>query len=285
MKVYVAGPMTGYVEHNFPAFKAAAARLRSLGYQVVNPAELDEPLGLSHEELSDLPHEFFLRRDIEALLDCDGIYTLPGWRYSKGATLEVAVAKGCGILRVKDHDLDLWRTFEGEPLTEPSTEEPEEGIYTLPPGFRPDSSILLCGSVTTENATIDPDNGVRLVGQDNVIHFPADAAVPAHFDPLPDAKADGYEWPPLCKEQTCPKHGEANRQAAEDEVDHAEVIRLHTTRPEVEVPLWARGHSVPQPGDRFPDVAYVRDMTGRTSAELAEIARSHLSEQFERGEN
>ena len=236
MKVYIAGPMTGYVEHNFPAFKAAAARLRALGYQVVNPAELDEPLGLSHEELSELPHEFFLRRDIEALLDCEGIYTLPGWRHSKGATLEVAVAKGCGILRVKDHDLELWRTFEGEPLIE-------------------------------DHSYCEPVQGD---GRGN--------SWCAHGETVTIANPEG------CTELTCPKHGEANRKGAEDEMDLAEVIELHTTRPEVEVPLWARGHSVPQPGDRFPNVAYVRDLTGRTAAELAEVARqSFTSEQFVRG--
>ncbi|MBF3131496.1 DUF4406 domain-containing protein, partial [Pseudomonas aeruginosa] len=41
-RIYLAGPMTGLPEHNFPAFHAEAARLRSLGYQVENPAEHGE---------------------------------------------------------------------------------------------------------------------------------------------------------------------------------------------------------------------------------------------------
>ena len=51
MRIYVAGPMTGHPQLNFPAFHTEAARLRALGYEVVNPAELNADPGadwLSH---------------------------------------------------------------------------------------------------------------------------------------------------------------------------------------------------------------------------------------------
>lgn len=38
-RIYLAGPMTGLPEFNYPAFHAEAARLRGLGYQVENPAD------------------------------------------------------------------------------------------------------------------------------------------------------------------------------------------------------------------------------------------------------
>ena len=41
LKVYLAGPMAGYKDHNFPAFNAKAAELRALGHEVFNPAEIE----------------------------------------------------------------------------------------------------------------------------------------------------------------------------------------------------------------------------------------------------
>jgi len=38
-RIYISGPMTGLPEHNFPAFHAAAERLRKAGWEVNNPAE------------------------------------------------------------------------------------------------------------------------------------------------------------------------------------------------------------------------------------------------------
>lgn len=54
-RVYLAGPMTGIADYNFPAFNAAAARLRAVGFDVVNPAdhgvvEGAEPVGISASE-------------------------------------------------------------------------------------------------------------------------------------------------------------------------------------------------------------------------------------------
>jgi hypothetical protein len=74
---------------NFPAFHTEAARLRALGYDVVNPAEINpDPT---------TPREECLKRDIAALLTCDEIAVLPGWRFSEGASLEVEIARATGL--------------------------------------------------------------------------------------------------------------------------------------------------------------------------------------------
>jgi hypothetical protein len=43
-RAYIAGPMTGLPEFNFPAFHAAAASLRARGFEVENPAQRPLPL-------------------------------------------------------------------------------------------------------------------------------------------------------------------------------------------------------------------------------------------------
>lgn len=84
-RIYLAGPMSGYPEHNFPAFNEAARVLRERGHSVFNPAENVE--GRTGE-----PRSFYMRLDIPALLACDAVVLLPGWRNSRGANLEVWMA-------------------------------------------------------------------------------------------------------------------------------------------------------------------------------------------------
>ena len=39
-RIYIAGPMTGIPEHNYPAFHAAVAKLRAGGDAVSRPVDL-----------------------------------------------------------------------------------------------------------------------------------------------------------------------------------------------------------------------------------------------------
>jgi len=81
--------MTGLADLNFPAFHAEAARLRSHGHEVMNPAEINP----DHT----MPWKECMRRDIAALVTCDAIALLPGWEASKGATLEHHIAQALGL--------------------------------------------------------------------------------------------------------------------------------------------------------------------------------------------
>lgn len=89
MKVYIAGPMTGYDNLNFPLFNKVEEEL-SKDYTIVNPARLAESILCVSK---DIPRETFLRLDIYHLLICDGIVLLPSWETSRGAVLERDIAK------------------------------------------------------------------------------------------------------------------------------------------------------------------------------------------------
>jgi len=91
MKLYVSGPMTGIPEFNYPAFEAACFALRAAGHHVVSPHEINPPDGVDH------PWEWYLRRDIVGLLECEAIVVLPGWEQSRGARLETLIAEGLGM--------------------------------------------------------------------------------------------------------------------------------------------------------------------------------------------
>jgi len=84
--LYIAGPMTGLPDYNFPAFNTLAAKLRAEGYTVLNPAESDG--GTTYK-----PRPFYMRRAIEMLMQADAVVLLPGWLNSKGALLEVEIAQ------------------------------------------------------------------------------------------------------------------------------------------------------------------------------------------------
>jgi uncharacterized protein DUF4406 len=110
MKVYLAGPMRGYPNFNFPAFDYAAAKLRAEGHEVFSPAERDrQHHGASLEEnptgdevLAAEKDGFSLRKalgDDTAWIcsDADAVVLLPGWENSKGAIAEAALARALGI--------------------------------------------------------------------------------------------------------------------------------------------------------------------------------------------
>lgn len=88
-RVYLAGPMTGIADFNFPAFNAEAEILRAQGLSVLNPADHGIVAGANWAD--------YLRHDIAGLASCERIHLLSGWSKSKGAQLEVTIAKALGM--------------------------------------------------------------------------------------------------------------------------------------------------------------------------------------------
>lgn len=96
-RVYVAGPMTGLKDFNYPAFNAAADQLRDLGYQVENPAD--------HGIVPGAEWADYMAYDLTRLGLCGMIALLPGWERSEGAKLEVQIGHRLGMTIVNAHDL------------------------------------------------------------------------------------------------------------------------------------------------------------------------------------
>lgn len=88
-RIYIAGPMTGIPEHNFPAFFAAEKTLRESGWVTMNPA--------GHGIVEGADWGDYLRHDLAKLVTCSTIYLLPGWSKSLGVQLELHVARALGM--------------------------------------------------------------------------------------------------------------------------------------------------------------------------------------------
>lgn len=99
--IYVAGPMKGYPEFNYPAFHEAEEKLLIAGYEVKNPARdcICRPLAPTYED--------YIKCGLQRLMASQAVALLPGWEASVGARLEVSVAATCG-LKIKSLDEWLW---------------------------------------------------------------------------------------------------------------------------------------------------------------------------------
>lgn len=101
-KWYIAGPMSGMPRLNRPAFYEAATKLRKAGHKAVNPFELGVEDG---KQIRD-----YMKVDIPAMLECDGVALLEGWEKSQGARLEALMALECG-LDVRTIHCAFWHGF------------------------------------------------------------------------------------------------------------------------------------------------------------------------------
>lgn len=106
MKVYIAGPMSGLPDMNYPAFDKAEGQLLAVGYEVLNPTNVD----VEHEKervridnchycrLSE-PHpwKWYVLRTLAMLAEADALALLPNWQSSRGSRVEVEFASGMEI--------------------------------------------------------------------------------------------------------------------------------------------------------------------------------------------
>lgn len=90
MKVFISGPMKGYLNFNKEAFDQAEKELIQQGYTVFNPSWMDFSGEWTRQD----------KRAIDAAImsRCDAVYQLPGWFENGGSRMEHAFAQTAGMI-------------------------------------------------------------------------------------------------------------------------------------------------------------------------------------------
>ena len=89
MKIYISGKITGNDKAE-QQFKSAEERLIKQGHEVVNPFNLPHNHSKNWKD--------YMKEDIKAMMDCDAIFMLKGYKTSTGANLELSLARELGML-------------------------------------------------------------------------------------------------------------------------------------------------------------------------------------------
>lgn len=92
MKIYISLPISGIAFEQVDASTTfATGVLEKKGHTAINPLDVCGAVG------DELDYAACMGRDIEALLRCDAIVLLDGWKQSRGCKLEREAAKIYGL--------------------------------------------------------------------------------------------------------------------------------------------------------------------------------------------
>lgn len=95
MRVYLSGLLSNgkseIIAGAVQKFREAENIVRDKGHEPVNPIDLHSEC--THERNWD----GYMVCDLGHLLKCEAIYMIPGWCHSKGARIEIAVARELGL--------------------------------------------------------------------------------------------------------------------------------------------------------------------------------------------
>ena len=89
MKIYISGKITGIEKEALKLFADIEQKLKAQGHVVINPFYLPH--------LHDKKYASYMKEDIKALCDCDGILIMTNHSDSKGSMIEILIAKFLGL--------------------------------------------------------------------------------------------------------------------------------------------------------------------------------------------
>ena len=107
---YLSGPITGNSDYE-KQFAQAAEALTRKGYDVINPAALNQAIPLTK-----LSYARIMEIDLLLLSMADFLVQLPGWKDSRGANRELGYALAMGLPVFTLEEL----LEEGSPADEPA---------------------------------------------------------------------------------------------------------------------------------------------------------------------
>jgi nucleoside 2-deoxyribosyltransferase len=116
-KVYLAGPMLGRPGNNVRDFRIAAMYCRGFRFwDTMNPHEFKWQNKAPEELDGPTTRAWYLHRDLVVMAQCDAIVLLDGWEESRGAQIELTLARAAnmGVYEFEDDpkndEYHIWRS-------------------------------------------------------------------------------------------------------------------------------------------------------------------------------
>jgi hypothetical protein len=86
---YLAGPMSGYPEFNYPTFTSTTIMLRQSGFVVYSPHEVPWPTAEATLNDQEALWKYMMRQTRKMQRRCNSIILMAGWASSRGAKIEL----------------------------------------------------------------------------------------------------------------------------------------------------------------------------------------------------
>ena len=112
LKIFIAGPMRGYLNYNFDKFDAYEKFFKDNGIECVNPGKISRKFKEDEVNNDINVYNEMVRLQQEAEKTCNAILLLDGWQWSKGVKLEVKTAAENDFQFLLEEDITKFQIME-----------------------------------------------------------------------------------------------------------------------------------------------------------------------------